>query len=45
LADSGKSDAGVRAPVEAIKRMQKVWEVFSLKTPASVTKALGRLLP
>jgi len=33
------------APVEAIKRMQKVWEVFSLKTHASATKALGRPLP
>jgi hypothetical protein len=30
------------APLEAIRRMQKVWEVFSLTTHASATKALGK---
>jgi len=33
------------APVEAIKRMQKVWEVFPLKTHATAAKALGRPSP
>jgi hypothetical protein len=33
------------APVEAIKRMQKVWEVFSLKTHATAMTALGRPSP
>jgi hypothetical protein len=30
------------APREAIRRMQKVWEVFPLKTQATAAKALGR---
>jgi hypothetical protein len=30
------------APVEAIRRMQKVWEAFPLKTHATAAKALGR---
>jgi len=30
------------APREAIRRMQKVWEVFPLKTHATAAKALGR---
>ena len=33
------------APPEAIKRMQKVWQVFSLKTNATAAKALGRPSP
>lgn len=33
------------APVEAIKRMQRVWKVFPLKTHATATKALGRPSP
>lgn len=33
------------ASVEAIKRMQKVWEVFPLKTHATAAKALGRPSP
>ena len=33
------------APVEAIRRMQKVWQVFSLKTHATAAKALGRPAP
>jgi hypothetical protein len=33
------------ASVQAIKRMQKVWSVFPLKTQASATKALGRPSP
>jgi hypothetical protein len=33
------------APVEAIRRMQKVWEVFPLKTHATAAKALGRPAP
>jgi hypothetical protein len=30
------------APVEAIRRMQKVWKAFPLKTHATAAKALGR---
>ena len=33
------------APLEAIKRMQKVWQVFPLKTNATAAKALGRHSP
>jgi hypothetical protein len=33
------------APVEAIRRMQKVWEVFALTTHATANKALGRPSP
>lgn len=33
------------APVEAIRRMQKVWKVFPLKTHATAAKALGRPAP
>lgn len=33
------------APVEAIRRMQKVWQVFPLKTHATAAKALGRPAP
>jgi hypothetical protein len=33
------------APVAAIKRMQKVWEVFPLKTHATAARALGRPSP
>jgi hypothetical protein len=33
------------APVEAIRRMQRVWEVFALTTHATATKALGRPSP
>jgi hypothetical protein len=33
------------APVEAIRRMQKVWEVFALTTHATASKALGRASP
>lgn len=33
------------ASVEAIKRMQKVWEAFPLKTHATAAKALGRASP
>jgi hypothetical protein len=33
------------APVEAIKRMQKVWQVFPLKTHATSMTALGRPSP
>ena len=33
------------APVAAIRRMQKVWEVFALKTHATAAKALGRPSP
>jgi hypothetical protein len=33
------------APVEAIKRMQKVWQIFSLKTHATSMTALGRPSP
>lgn len=33
------------APVEAIRRMQKVWKVFPLKTHATAAKALGRPEP
>ena len=33
------------APLEAIRRMQKVWEVFPLKTHATAAKALGRPSP
>jgi len=33
------------ASVDAIRRMQKVWEVFSLKTHATAFKALGRPSP
>ena len=33
------------APVEAIRRLQKVWQVFPLKTHATAAKALGRPLP
>ena len=33
------------APVEAIQRMQKVWQVFPLKTHATAAKALGRPSP
>lgn len=33
------------APVAAIKRMQKVWEVFPLTTHATAAKALGRPSP
>jgi hypothetical protein len=35
----------LRAPVAAIRRMQKVWEVFTLKTHATAAKALGRPAP
>lgn len=30
------------APIEAIRRMQRVWEAFPLKTQATAAKALGR---
>jgi hypothetical protein len=33
------------APVEAIRRMQKVWSVFPLKTHATAAQALGRASP
>jgi hypothetical protein len=33
------------APIEAIKRMQKVWQVFPLKTHATSMTALGRPSP
>jgi hypothetical protein len=33
------------APVEAIRRMQKVWSVFALKTQATSSRALGRASP
>lgn len=33
------------ASMEAIKRMQKVWAVFALKTQATAAKALGRPSP
>jgi hypothetical protein len=33
------------APVEAIKRMQKVWQVFPLKTHATAATPLGRPSP
>jgi hypothetical protein len=33
------------APLEAIRRMQKVWECFPLATQASAMKALGRASP
>jgi hypothetical protein len=33
------------APPEAIRRMQKVWEVFALKTHATASKPLGRPAP
>lgn len=33
------------APVEAISRMQKVWEVFPLTTHATASRALGRPSP
>ena len=33
------------APVEAIQRLQKVWQVFPLKTHATAAKALGRPSP
>jgi hypothetical protein len=33
------------APVEAIRRLQKVWEVFALTTHATATQALGRASP
>ena len=33
------------APVEAIRRMQKVWDVFALTTHATANKALGRPSP
>jgi hypothetical protein len=33
------------APVEAIRRMQKVWSVFPLKTHATAAQALGRPAP
>jgi len=33
------------APVEAIRRMQKVWDVFALTTHATANKAMGRPSP
>ena len=33
------------APLEAIRRMQKVWDVFPLKTHATAATALGRAAP
>lgn len=33
------------APAKTIKRMQKVWEAFPLKTQATAAKALGRASP
>lgn len=33
------------APLEAIHRMQKVWEVFALTTHATASKAMGRPAP
>ena len=33
------------APIEAIHRMQKVWDVFALTTHATANKALGRPSP
>ena len=33
------------APVEAIRRMQKVWDMFPLKTHATAAQALGRTAP